>query len=141
MKLVINVCFGGFSLSPEGERMLAKLQGKEIYFYKQTKYEFQGGENEYQRTDNPPNELFLFTLTRNLGEKFSDFPNEEGLWFDSRQTPRNDPNLLEVVKSLKELAAGRCAKLKIVKIPDGIDWVIEEYDGNEWVAEKHRTWR
>jgi len=30
--------------------------------------------------------------------------------------------------------------LKIVDIPDGVEWEIEEYDGMEWVAEKHRTW-
>lgn len=25
-------------------------------------------------------------------------------------------------------------------VPDGIDWVIDEYDGLEWVAERHRRW-
>ena len=31
-----------------------------------------------------------------------------------------------------ELVSGRCAKLKIVNIPDNItDWVIDEYDGIE----------
>ena len=33
-----------------------------------------------------------------------------------------------------------CSTLKIIEIPDDVDWIIEEYDGNEWVAEKHRTW-
>jgi hypothetical protein len=28
----------------------------------------------------------------------------------------------------------------VVEIPDGIEWSIQEYDGLEWVAEKHRTW-
>ena len=32
------------------------------------------------------------------------------------------------------------AKLKIIKIPNNVKWQIEEYDGSEWVAEKHRTW-
>ena len=30
--------------------------------------------------------------------------------------------------------------LKVVEIPDGVDWEIEEYDGEEWVSEKHRVW-
>jgi hypothetical protein len=30
--------------------------------------------------------------------------------------------------------------LLIVEVPADVDWYIEEYDGLEWVAEKHRTW-
>ena len=30
--------------------------------------------------------------------------------------------------------------LGIVEIPDGVEWEIEEYDGDEWVSEKHRKW-
>jgi hypothetical protein len=33
------------------------------------------------------------------------------------------------------------SSLKVVEIPDDVDWYIQEYDGREWVAEKHRTWR
>lgn len=54
---------------------------------------------------------------------------------------RNDPKLVEVVERLGEDANGNFADLSIVEIPDDVDWVVEEYDGNEWVAEKHRTWR
>ena len=32
------------------------------------------------------------------------------------------------------------AKLKIVEIPDDVEWIIEEYDGKEWIAEDHRRW-
>jgi hypothetical protein len=45
-----------------------------------------------------------------------------------------------VVLELGEAANGRCAELKVVEIPDDVEWQIEEYDGLEWVAEKHRTW-
>jgi hypothetical protein len=35
---------------------------------------------------------------------------------------------------------GDFAELKVVEIPDDVQWQIEEYDGKEWIAEKHRTW-
>jgi hypothetical protein len=30
--------------------------------------------------------------------------------------------------------------LKIIEIPDGVNWYVEEYDGRERVAERRRTW-
>jgi hypothetical protein len=54
---------------------------------------------------------------------------------------RDDPVVVDIVRELGEKANGRFANLKIVEVPYGVDWQIEEYDGLEWVAEKHRTWR
>jgi hypothetical protein len=48
--------------------------------------------------------------------------------------------LVRVVQELGEKADGFCSKLKLVDIPTDVQWTIEEYDGMEWVAEKHRTW-
>ena len=53
---------------------------------------------------------------------------------------RNDPTLVEVVEQLGQAANGPYAKLKVVTIPDDVEWTIMEYDGWEWVAEAHRTW-
>ena len=53
---------------------------------------------------------------------------------------RNNPILVEIVEQLGESAGSRFAELKVVEIPDDVVWGIEEYDGNEWIAEKHRTW-
>jgi hypothetical protein len=61
-------------------------------------------------------------------------------YFDDRAIERNDPDLIETVETLKEKADGFCANLKIVEIPDDVQWQIQEYDGLEWVAEQHRTW-
>ena len=53
---------------------------------------------------------------------------------------RDDPFLVEVVEALGENSWGDHAELKIVEVPDDVDWVIVENDGQEWVAERHRTW-
>jgi hypothetical protein len=28
----------------------------------------------------------------------------------------------------------------VVQLPADVDWIVEEYDGQEWIAERHRTW-
>ena len=53
---------------------------------------------------------------------------------------RNDPILVEIVEQLGEAADGCFSALKVVEIPDDVEWGIEEDDGHEWIAEKHRTW-
>jgi hypothetical protein len=59
---------------------------------------------------------------------------------NARDMSRDDPKLVECVESLGRQANGQFAKLKVVEIPDGVDWQIQEYDGSEWISEKHRTW-
>lgn len=64
------------------------------------------------------------------GATFVDYHNEH----------RDDPMLVEVVETLGKKANGLCANLKVVDVPDGVQFTIQEYDGMEWVAEVHRTW-
>ena len=59
----------------------------------------------------------------------------------TRNIARDDVYLIQVVEELGDKSWGHYAELKIVEVPDEVDWVIEEYDGREWVAEVHRTWR
>ena len=54
---------------------------------------------------------------------------------------RSNELLVEAVKKLKNKANGMNADLKIVEIPDDVEWSIFGCSGREWVAEKHRTWR
>lgn len=53
---------------------------------------------------------------------------------------RSDKILIKIVETMSEKSYGSFAKLKIVEVPDDVKWHIEEYDGNEWVAENHRKW-
>jgi hypothetical protein len=54
---------------------------------------------------------------------------------------RDDPYLIKIVKEMGDSVNGPCANLKIVEIPADVAWLIQDYDGIEWVAEEHRTWR
>ncbi len=54
---------------------------------------------------------------------------------------RDDPHLVQTVLELGKAANAKYANLKVVTIPDDVEWQIDEYVGNEWIAERHRTWR
>jgi hypothetical protein len=60
--------------------------------------------------------------------------------FHSLYIPRDDEHLIAVVELMGKEANNRFSELKIVDVPDDVNWCIEEYDGREWVAERHRTW-
>lgn len=53
---------------------------------------------------------------------------------------RTNLQLIECVEALGEKANGRFARLKVVEVPDDINWCISEYDGIERVEETHRSW-
>ena len=100
MKVVINICFGGFGLSDEAIRLYAEKKGIQ------------------------------------LGERQSYGYDEISDWDISR----DDAILVEIVEELGAKANGDYAELKVVEIPDGVDWYVSDYDGNEHIAERHRTW-
>jgi len=149
MKVAINCCFGGFSLSHKAEALYAKRKyGLTLYFYKQIKYKHDGHIPEYEQInpDESTGRLFTNVYTRDFGPSFkeSEVPDYSDYFFyesfyDSET--RSDPILIEVIEELgEEEASGSCAALSIVEIPDGVNFEISEYDGKEHIAEKHRTW-
>lgn len=113
-EIVINECHGGFSLSRDAE--IAWLE----------------------RTATP-----YVTIPRD--DRHSDMRYGPHIivnnkhWY-SNQISRDDTTLVQIVRELGQNSWGHNAKLKIVKVPADVEWQIDEYDGNEWVSEKHRTW-
>jgi len=114
-KIVINKAFGGFGLSKEATIMYLELAGIDY-------------------TEEPQGDRD--TQTR-LGNRIIVNDTE----FHPYDIDRDDPCLVAVVRRLGSKANGVFAKLKVVEVPAGVDWVISDYDGQEWVAEKHRIWR
>ena len=122
MKVVINDCYGGFGLSDEALERLIEL-GIPLL--------------EYQKEGMP--EIYIHKMNDERYKWLMGAYLIEGIGYDSG---RDHPLLIQVVEELgAKAASGKHAKLKIVEIPDGTDYVIEEYDGAEWVAERHETWR
>lgn len=63
--------------------------------------------------------------------------DEYGYKFENNRT---NPKLIECVETLGKEASGWCADLKVVEIPDHIDWTMEDYDGKESIHEIHQQW-
>ena len=112
--IVINACHGGFGLSHEAEiQYLDRICAD---------YTLEPRDDRFSTLKYGPNILV------------------QGNHWHSREISRDDPALIAVVRELGEQANGQNAELKIVTIPADVEWQIDEYDGWEWVAEKHRTW-
>lgn len=82
-----------------------------------------------------------FSLSDDAVALYRAYANLTEKHFYSRDVRRDDPILLKVIDQLgAKYCSGSCANLKVVEIPDGVEWEIKEYDGDEHVAEVHRTW-
>jgi hypothetical protein len=112
-KIILNRCYGGFGLSDEACRLYLDKKGV-----------------EYKETGK--------TILGHIQYSFQD--EDDFKQFSYYDLERDDPILIEVIEELGEAADGFAASLEIAEIPDNIEYTIEEYDGDEWIAEKHRTW-
>lgn len=114
-KLVINSKYGGFYLSDEGVELYGSLKGLNL---KKVKSEFHSG--------------FSF---------YADGIEDDDHYFSVDELERDDPILVGVVTALGDKASTSLSQLKVIEIPSNVEFQIEEHEGLEHVAEKHRTWR
>ena len=118
MKIVINKCYGGFSLSDKAIELYFEKKGKRVWTVDE-KYH-----TAYYTVDP------------------ADYPTglPDNHYWSCYDIDRTDPVLVDVVETLGVEADGSHASLAVVEIPDGISYEINEYDGIEHIAETHRTW-
>lgn len=147
MKVVINACYGGFSVSPQAALWLYERGFTAEHFATPVDEYFKSSSDGCFSKDKA-----LAKWRKYLkGEETSMFltiftPDEKTVLnshidsYNNREKVRTDKLLVECVETLGENANGSCAELKVVKVPDGTNFVIEEYDGLEHIAESHRTW-
>jgi len=147
MFVVINVCYGGFGLSNEAILELIKMKSTTISTM--LIKEYYGGNNptskdhwqeKWERDKKAMKKIDkYFISTFGSGQLFDDDYNNYSSVY-SFNGDRTHPDLIQVVKRLGDKANGHCAELKIVKIPDDVEYEISEYDGNETIEEVHRSW-
>jgi hypothetical protein len=113
MKVAINNKVGGFNLSHAAILTYWERKGRKVQSRTNTKW----GCTSYTVDGEP--------VSANGGD-----------------IPRNDPVLIQIIEEMGQ-AAANCSYclLKIVDIPDGVEYeIVDEFDGSEHIAEKHRTW-
>ena len=75
-----------------------------------------------------------------LEGRYTRWKNNDDVEVSYYDIAREDPDLVATVEMMGENAWGNHAELMVVDIPNDVEWTIEEYDGREWIAEKHRVW-
>lgn len=139
MKVAINACYGGFSLSKEAIRMLYKMGCKYVHKMSPEQYYGIGWATRFEedkKSDSEYNPVIEgdSIIVEDIRGFYSIDTDE------CEYSPRADKMVIEVIEKLGDKANGMCAKIKIVEIPDGVNWTIDEYDGMESIHEKHREW-
>lgn len=120
-KVVINRCYGGFGLSEAAFDRL--LEAKGVPYEKVKKKDGLNYGPDYYHAGHVGDDEFYIS------------PYEFHSWEN-----RADQDLVRIVEEMGEESWGGFAELKVVDIPDDVEFTVMEYDGIEWVAEKHRTW-
>ena len=143
MKIVVNRCFGGFGLSDKAYERLIEL-GIPVKKYVSPErdpvtglYKNEPTERVIYDRDLEDEETPVRKAMRSLAGRYWETFIDD--YADGRKG-RTDPLVIQVVEELGEEANSRFSKLEVVEIPDGVDWEIDEYDGQETVHEKHRSW-
>ena len=141
-QIVINTCFGGFSLSHEGILAYLDKCGTPVWTEVNDRLGSIIPFTYYlvppeKRISGSPDNWHDMTMEQRQAHNAA---YSETVFYD-RDVARDDPILVRTVLELGSAANGSFAELKVVTVPDDVSWTIEEYDGTEWVAETHRTWR
>lgn len=137
MKIAINACFGGFSLSEAAVRAYAQKKGLPIYpelgkFGLMTYWVVP----ENQRVKEAPGGFMSMSIDER--KKYNETYRAQTIY--DRDIPRDDADLIAVIEEMGEAANGEHARLRVIEIPDDVQWQIDDYDGNESISEVHRTW-
>jgi hypothetical protein len=119
MKIVVNKCYGGFGLSDKACKRLIELGIRHF-------------ESFEKLTEDSENPYIIDSHDSLCGDYYTNFNKEKY---------RTHPLLIQVIEELGEKeASSKLANLRILDIPDNIQYEIDDYDGIETIHEIHRSW-
>jgi hypothetical protein len=165
MKVVLNKCYGGFGVSLECLWALIQRGSKGVEVHDIPDYYGANNPNFADRW----RESWEKDLAEMKAEKYRKRPDWlPGGWLASSLEStlynvdemkvygydrgnqyiegslvrsRCNPDLIDLIeKNGSEWASSDMGELRVVEIPDGIQWEIDEYDGIERIDEVHRSW-
>ena len=129
MQVAINRCYGGFNLSNEAMNKLIEKNSSFLLTYTPKEW---FGKNE------PNEEQIVDCMKKNSNVGYKD---GKIYFFEVHDKyVRIHSDLIDVLQELGPKANGCFSKIKIVNVPDDIEFEIDEYDGMESVEEIHRRW-
>ncbi len=143
MKIVINDDFGGFGVSTDVLIELVKRNAKCIKSMTLQEYYCGSTKKHIDWQENWQHDLEKYEQKEEFLAHNWDFNvYKDGLLYfiDKANETRTDKDLIEVIETLGEKSFGKHANLKVIEIPDNIEYEIHEYDGLESIHEKHRSW-
>jgi len=77
-----------------------------------------------------------FGFSEEFTKHIKTFPGYEEMYSGNIGINRNDQFLIEeAIKFGLDKASGGFAQLAVVDIPDGVEYSISEYDGQEWISQ------
>lgn len=138
MKVILNKCYGGFGFSRKAYEMYAEKHGFKVYMYKTKEITKDG--TLLRKVHGTDDSGFGWYFMKDFGDEFIPSKADWGEMLYLREEHREDPVAIEIVEKLGKEANGSCADLVVVDIPDGLDYVIDDYDGIETLHEKVQTW-
>jgi len=146
MKVVINKCHGGFSLSAAAYEKLIEW-GVPVRKHIEQEHDpetglfkpqpLNDGEVIFDRELTSPEESSFSALYHAYKTKGDILGRYWDCWTSASRT---HPLVVRAVEELGPAASGFCSALCVIEIPDGTEYTIEEYDGMEHIAEVHKTW-
>lgn len=133
MKVVINKGFNQFGLSLEA---LQKMFGS-VYVYQHDwlldlYFRQDSLKDRRSRSNN-----FIYSIY-DYGKETLKIDEQHRIYFDTMD--RSLDKLVSIVEEMGQKAGAYGTSLKVIEIPDDVNWEIEEFDGQERIREVGRIW-